>query len=293
MPPVPVVVGSESDSVVEPVAESGAGDEQPKKKAKKDKGKKKAVEPAVEEVEPLVEGGDAGEEADEESQAVVEVEVTKKSKKQKQKEVEVEVEAEVEAESEVEAPGAEKSDAADSEGECEQVAAAITNGVGGGENVVDTTNVTNVAIAFVSQVGQHHQQDIIVQPDLELHGGPIPHPLPHSDPNILPSLSPALPVIAPSSALDASGPAPTIHAYLAALLPELLLTSRSLAALRSAVHESAAAAGWSDEAEVERAFLEGVWVGGTKPKKYVTLFFVFLNDMLHVELSFFLLSLGC
>lgn len=65
----------------------------------------------------------------------------------------------------------------------------------------------------------------------------------------------------------------TIHAFLATLLPTLLPESRSLAALRAVVVAQAADAGFADEKEVEKVLWEGVWVGGPKPKKMVSLNF--------------------
>ncbi|KAI5477152.1 hypothetical protein MNV49_006808 [Pseudohyphozyma bogoriensis] len=114
------------------------------------------------------------------------------------------------------------------------------------------------------------QADIVVQPDLEKVAAAA---LALSVPSPSASTSDATLNAHPTATTASSGEgAATVYAYLAAILPGLLETSRSLAALQAIVLEQAVAAGWSKE-ETEKAFGEGIWVGGNKPKKMLMLNF--------------------
>lgn len=66
-------------------------------------------------------------------------------------------------------------------------------------------------------------------------------------------------------------PKGTLSSFLATLLPDLLTSSKSLSNLRSEVVEKAKTAGWKDEAAVIKAFEEGLWLGGDKPKRMLQL----------------------
>jgi len=72
-------------------------------------------------------------------------------------------------------------------------------------------------------------------------------------------------------AADEPTPEGTVASFLATLLPTLLTSSQSLVSLRSQVVEKAKAAGWKDAKAVEKAFEEGLWLGGDKPKRMLAL----------------------
>lgn len=70
-----------------------------------------------------------------------------------------------------------------------------------------------------------------------------------------------------------SQPSGSIQSFLAGVVPSLLAESRPFASLKKEVVAKAKAEGWDDSAAVEAALLEGIMVGGDKPKKMLRLAF--------------------